>query len=205
MQGPGPFGIDKDKPLIVVAGRSNVGKSSAIRALTGKKVRVGKRPGSTKWEQLVNLGSLVLVDIPGFGYMAKTSKAAIENTKKSVVHKLEKWSRKIVLSVLIVDLSLFRKLVLRWEARNEIPIDIEFYTFLHEISQIVIVAANKIDKVVRSKLPEEIQFIVDSLRKALPSKKPIVVPISASKGEVSDLKRVIEIEIDGIGIERPRW
>lgn len=205
MQGLDPSGIDKDKPLIVIAGRSNVGKSSTIRALTGKKVRVGKHPGSTKWEQLVNLGSLILVDIPGFGYMAKTSKTEIENTKKSVVHRLEKWSGKIALSVLIIDLSLFRKLVLRWEARNEIPIDIEFYTFLHEISQKVIVAANKIDKVVRSKLLDEIQFLVESLTEALPSKKPIVVPISASKGEVSDLKEVIEIEITEIGIDRPRW
>ena len=35
-------GADGDKPLVVFAGRSNVGKSSTIRALTGKKIVVGK-------------------------------------------------------------------------------------------------------------------------------------------------------------------
>ncbi|HDD67259.1 MAG TPA: GTP-binding protein, partial [Candidatus Thorarchaeota archaeon] len=117
-------------PLVVFAGRSNVGKSSVIRALTGKRVPVGKRPGSTRREIRLEMGPVTLVDIPGFGFMAKRSKRAIEEMKTSVIHTLEEWSDQIVLAVLIIDAFLFREIVERWEKRGEIPIDIEFYAFL---------------------------------------------------------------------------
>jgi GTP-binding protein len=66
---------------IAVAGRSNVGKSSLINALTGRKAlaRTSRTPGRT--QQLVFFaggGDLVLVDMPGYGYAAaaKTKIAA---------------------------------------------------------------------------------------------------------------------------------
>ena len=151
------------KPLIVFAGRSNVGKSSIIRALTGKKVRVGKSPGSTRWEQWIDLDFVSIVDIPGFGYMASTSKTDIEKSKTMVIHKLEKWSKRIVLSVLIIDISLFRELFERWDNRGEIPIDIEFYSFLNEISPQVLVVANKTDKVKKAHLQNELDFLIMKL------------------------------------------
>jgi GTP-binding protein EngB required for normal cell division len=169
------------RPLIVFAGRSNVGKSSVIRALTGKKVRVGKNPGSTRWEQWIDLDSVTIVDIPGFGYMASTSKSDIEKTKKLVIQKLEKWSKRIVLAILIIDISLFRKLVERWHNRNEIPIDIEFYSFLNEIAPQVLVVANKIDKVKKSRIKDEIDYLITQLKEAVPDKEPQVIEISASK------------------------
>ena len=100
-----------NKPLIVFAGRSNVGKSSTIRVLTGKKVRVGKRPGSTRWEQMIDLDPVTIVDIPGFGFMSGQSKTTIEETKKHIIESLESWSSRILLSVFIVDISLFRILL----------------------------------------------------------------------------------------------
>lgn len=173
--------IKANRPLIVFAGRSNVGKSSIIRSLTGKKVRVGKRPGSTRWEQWIDLESVTIVDIPGFGYMASAGKAEIEKTKTMVIQKLERWSDRIVLAVLIIDISLFRKLVERWENRGEIPIDIEFYNFLNEISPQVLVVVNKIDKLKKSQLRVEISYLIMKLRESLSSKEPQVVEVSASK------------------------
>jgi GTP-binding protein len=64
-------------PEVAFAGRSNVGKSSLINALTGRKAlaRVSQTPGRTRELNFFNLGGrLMLVDLPGYGY-AKASKA----------------------------------------------------------------------------------------------------------------------------------
>jgi GTP-binding protein len=61
---PGP-------PEIVFAGRSNVGKSSAINALVGRKrlAFTSKRPGRTQTINFYSLGDAArLVDLPGYGY-----------------------------------------------------------------------------------------------------------------------------------------
>ena len=61
---PGP-------PEIAFAGRSNVGKSSAINALTGRRslARTSKTPGRTQTINFYSLGEEArLVDLPGYGY-----------------------------------------------------------------------------------------------------------------------------------------
>ena len=63
---PAPLG-----PEIAFAGRSNVGKSSLVNALTGQKAlaRASGQPGRTKQLNFFNLGDrLTLVDMPGYGY-----------------------------------------------------------------------------------------------------------------------------------------
>lgn len=63
-------------PEVAVVGRSNVGKSSLLNALTGRKTlaRVSQTPGRTREINFFNLGKkLILVDLPGYGY-AKASK-----------------------------------------------------------------------------------------------------------------------------------
>ena len=65
-----------DKPEIAFAGRSNVGKSSLVNALTGRKAlaRTSHTPGRTQQLNYFNLGDVMyLVDLPGYGY-AKVSK-----------------------------------------------------------------------------------------------------------------------------------
>ncbi|MHA3964000.1 MAG: GTP-binding protein EngB [Candidatus Thorarchaeota archaeon SMTZ1-45] len=194
------------KPMIVFAGRSNVGKSSTIRALTGKKVRIGKKPGSTRWELMIDYGPITIVDIPGFGYIAGQSKTLIEETKKNVIQKLEEWKDDIILAVLIIDISLFRELYERWSSRGEIPIDVEFYSFLSEISQNVIVVANKSDKVKKRTLQIELDFLVTKLKEASSTKDPIVVLASAKKKQgLSYLASMIDDLLVDHGLDRPQW
>jgi len=67
---------DSDLPEIAFAGRSNVGKSSLLNALTNRNTlaRTSNTPGRTQQLNFFNLGDrLFLVDMPGYGY-AKVSK-----------------------------------------------------------------------------------------------------------------------------------
>ncbi len=59
-----------DRTEICFAGRSNVGKSSLINALVGRKglARASNTPGRTQEINFFTLGALYLVDLPGYGY-----------------------------------------------------------------------------------------------------------------------------------------
>jgi GTP-binding protein len=72
-------GVRLEPPLPEVAfvGRSNVGKSSLLNALVGKKglARVSGTPGKTRLVNVFRLPDLYLVDLPGYGF-ARASKTA---------------------------------------------------------------------------------------------------------------------------------
>lgn len=75
---------EQGMPEIAFAGRSNVGKSSLINALTGRKslARTSNTPGRTQQLNFFNLaGELILVDLPGYGY-AKVSKSQSKDWTK---------------------------------------------------------------------------------------------------------------------------
>ena len=66
-------------PEIAFAGRSNVGKSSLVNALTGRKTlaRTSNTPGRTRQLNFFSLGDrLMLVDLPGYGYAQAPRKEA---------------------------------------------------------------------------------------------------------------------------------
>ena len=67
-------------PEVAFAGRSNVGKSSLINALTGRRTlaRISNTPGRTQQINFFDLGGrLMLVDLPGYGY-ARAPRAEID-------------------------------------------------------------------------------------------------------------------------------
>jgi GTP-binding protein len=78
-------------PEIAFAGRSNVGKSSLINALTNRKTlaRTSNTPGRTREINFFDLGKqLYLVDLPGFGY-ARVSKTEVKNWTRLVTDYLK--------------------------------------------------------------------------------------------------------------------
>ena len=77
-------------PEVAFIGRSNVGKSSLINALTGRRMlaRISDTPGRTRQINFFDLGGrLMLVDLPGYGY-ADASKGAVRAWTALVQHYL---------------------------------------------------------------------------------------------------------------------
>ena len=77
-------------PEVAFFGRSNVGKSSLVNALTGRRMlaRTSKTPGRTRQINFFDLGGrLMLVDLPGYGY-SEASKAAVKSWTNLVRHYL---------------------------------------------------------------------------------------------------------------------
>ena len=78
-------------PEIAFAGRSNVGKSSLVNALTGRRMlaRTSITPGRTRQINFFDLGGrLILVDLPGYGY-AEAPKSAVKSWTSLVRHYLQ--------------------------------------------------------------------------------------------------------------------
>lgn len=132
---------ESDLPEVVVVGRSNVGKSSFINALTNRKklAYVGSTPGKT---QLLNFfdidGTWVLVDVPGYGY-AKLSKSQIQKMGKMMDEYFGD-RENIACVVSLVD------------ARHKPSADdLDMIDYFKETGRQVIVGATKIDKVPKTR------------------------------------------------------
>ncbi len=177
---------------IIFAGRSNVGKSTLIGALTGKKLRTGRRPGVTRKMLHIPYQDVQITDMPGFGFMRGVSEESMDAIKDNIVHYIEDNAENIAFAVMVVNAGSFAGIVDRWNNRNEIPIEVELFDFLHELNIDVIVAANKIDKV------QDVNETLDGIAERLGMLPPwrqwldVIVPVSAKKGRIDDLRIAIQ-------------
>lgn len=161
-----------DRTEICLAGRSNVGKSSLINALTGTKAlaRASNTPGRTQEINFFTQGpDLYLVDLPGYGFA---------NAPKPVV---EKWQR-LLKSYLSGRPSLRRAFVLI-DARHGIkPVDAEIMKLLDTAAVPFQCTLTKIDKVRPTALETTLEQVRDKLRKH-PAAFPELLVTSSEKGE----------------------
>ena len=156
-------------PQVVFAGRSNVGKSSAINRLLNRKnfARVGSAPGKTTHINYFLIDKkLYLVDLPGYGY-AKVSKQERDRWGRLI----EAWfadSGRMAAGILIVD------------ARHKPTADdcTMAQVFL-SADKPFLVLANKLDKLKKSEIEDNLLRIRETL--ALPETAP-VIPFAAEKG-----------------------
>ena len=169
-----------DRVEICFAGRSNVGKSSLINALTGRKglARASNTPGRTQEINFFTCADRYLVDLPGYGYA---------NAPVAVV---DKWQR-LLKSYLSGRPNLRRAFVLI-DARHGIKkVDQEILTLLDSSAVTFQVVLTKSDKV----KSEDRKKILEQVRSALakhPAAYPELIITSSEKGDgVAQLRAVI--------------
>ena len=156
-------------PQLAFAGRSNVGKSSVINRLLGRKnlAYVGSSPGKTTQVNyyLVD-GRAYLVDLPGYGY-AKVSKA--ERDRWGRLMEAYFASGLITLGVMIVD------------ARHKPTADDETMArWFRDAGCPMVAVANKLDKLKKSEIEPNLLRIRETL--AL-REEDALVPFSAERGD----------------------
>ena len=132
---------EDDLPEIALAGRSNVGKSSFINTLLGRKnlARTSGKPGKTQQLNFYNIDDKIrFVDVPGYGY-AKVSKTERAKWGKMIEEYLTtRENLRVVVS--LVDM--------RHEPSAD---DVQMYDFLKFYDIPVIIVATKADKIPRGK------------------------------------------------------
>lgn len=157
-------------PQIVFSGRSNVGKSSVINRLLGRKnlARVGSAPGKTTHINYFLVDdALYFVDLPGYGF-AKVSQAERARWGKLI----EAWFADVslmTLGVMLVDLR-----------HKPTADDCTMGEWYKASGKPYVVVANKLDKVKKSELAGNLAQIRETLE--LPDEVP-VIPFSAEKGD----------------------
>lgn len=90
-------------PEVAFLGRSNVGKSSLINALVGRKAaRVSRTPGRTQQAHFFSLnGAVVFVDLPGYGYAKAPAK--VRDELIDIIESYVTAPRPLAVAVLLVD------------------------------------------------------------------------------------------------------
>ncbi|MHA1506449.1 MAG: GTP-binding protein EngB [Candidatus Asgardarchaeia archaeon] len=189
---------------IVFAGRPNSGKSSLIRALTGIKVKVGKKPGATRGIYEFRLGKkLEIVDMPGFGYMYGESKREMEKMKTRIVRYFERNSENIIMVIHVIDVSTFEEVFYRLSRKGIIPIDVEMAYFFRDLGIPAITVLNKIDKLSKIELKKKVDFIHNALGfSGSWEKNPNLILTSCKNGYgIKDLKMAIYLRLRALNLD----
>jgi GTP-binding protein len=174
---------EPDAPEIAFCGRSNVGKSSLLNALTGRKAiaRTSVTPGRTQELNFFEVGEpalIRLVDMPGYGF-AKAPPAVVE-----------KW-RRLVRDFLRGRVVLKRTLLLV-DARHGVkPVDAEMMKMLDEAAVGYRIVLTKADKIKASELAAVVAATEAEARKHSAAYPLVHVTSSEMKMGIEELRGAV--------------
>ena len=169
-----------DRTEVCFAGRSNVGKSSLINALTGRKglARASNTPGRTQEINFFTAGDIYVVDLPGYGFA---------NAPVAVV---EKWQR--LLKQYLSGRQTLRRVFVLIDARHGAKaIDEEIMSLLDASAVTFQVVMTKTDKIKGGALKASLDKTRETLAKH-PAAFPEIILTSSEKGDgIPTLRAVI--------------
>ena len=183
---------------VVLVGRSNVGKSTLMRELTGHSVPTGQKPGVTRQPNHFDWASedFMITDLPGFGFMSGVEDDHRETIKTDIVRYLEDNADQILAAVLVLDGKAAVDIIDRHSSDDEIPHVVELFYLLEELGISAIVAVNKMDKV--DDRDERLDQIADRLSLLPPWKQwqDTIAPITAKQGRIQALNDAIRTRLE---------
>lgn len=170
-----------DRPEVCFAGRSNVGKSSLINALTGRKgiARASNTPGRTQEINYFTLGDhSYLVDLPGYGFA------------KAPVAVVAKWQA--LLKTYLAGRATLRRAFCLIDSRHGVkPVDHEIMTLLDRSAVPFQVVLTKTDKLGPNAIQPVIAQVEAELQKH-PAAFPQIVVTSSDRGDgIATLRAII--------------
>lgn len=168
-----------DLPEVALVGRSNVGKSSLINALTNRNglAKTSNTPGRTQQLNFFNLGEqLILVDLPGYGY-AKVPK-----------EQVDKWVK--LLKKYLLGRPQLRRVYVLVDSRHGLKEnDFEMLDLLDKTAVIYQVVLTKADKIKPAEQEKRLRETTQALAKR-PAAYPHVLLTSAEKKDGVEALRV---------------
>ena len=191
---------DRDAEVLLV-GRSNVGKSTLMREITGHDVAAGRRPGVTREPNHYDWAGadFVVTDLPGFGFMEGVPEDVREEIKTGIVRYIERHAEQILAGVVVLDGSAAVEIIDRHSGPESVPHDIELFQFLQDVGISPVLAVNKMDKV--DDRDEQLDAIADRFGMYPPWKQwqDTIAPITAKRGNIAALNDAVRERLHEAG------